>query len=182
MKKSVTTVVFPICALLLLAACGEVADKKKATAETVATPTVPAPATVAGVQLKDDQLNALYQQYAQLTAALVKGDAKEARFASNAIEAGAREMKSATQLGVSAAKITATADLEAQRTAFATLSNDLLALIKQSGLQTGQLYVDFCPMALNDQGAVWISSDKTIQNPYFGEHMLTCGAVKETIQ
>lgn len=182
MKKLVTTVALPTLALVLLAACGEVADKKTAAPETAATAVPTAPPATTGVQLKDDQLNALYQQYTLLTTALVKGDIKEARFASNAIEAGAKEMKNASELGASAAKITATADLEIQRTAFASLSNDLLALIKQSGLQTGQLYVDFCPMAMNDQGAVWISTSKTIQNPYFGDSMLTCGAVKETIQ
>lgn len=35
---------------------------------------------------------------------------------------------------------------------------------------------------MNDKGAYWINGDKSIRNPYFGEKMMTCGEVKETIQ
>jgi len=61
------------------------------------------------------------------------------------------------------------------------LSNELIALIKKEGMKSGELYVDFCPMALNDAGANWISNHKEISNPYFGKKMLDCGEVKETI-
>lgn len=37
------------------------------------------------------------------------------------------------------------------------------------------------PNVFNDKGALWISSIKKIHNPYFGEKMLKCGEVKETI-
>jgi Cu(I)/Ag(I) efflux system membrane fusion protein len=36
-------------------------------------------------------------------------------------------------------------------------------------------------MASNDQGADWISREAEILNPYFGEKMLKCGTVKDTI-
>ena len=36
-------------------------------------------------------------------------------------------------------------------------------------------------MAGNDKGAYWLSKESKIKNPYFGDEMLTCGSVKETI-
>ena len=71
--------------------------------------------------------------------------------------------------------------LDAQRTAFAPLSKALyqsIRLFKVSGLDA---YYQYCPMANNNQGAYWLSESKEIRNPYFGDKMLTCGSVKETI-
>jgi hypothetical protein len=46
----------------------------------------------------------------------------------------------------------------------------------------GSVYVAYCPMANNNEGANWLSNDKEIKNPYFGDKMLRCGSVMETIQ
>lgn len=180
MKQFVKLMVVPLAALIFLAACGnssQVENKPDSTSQQEK----PASSPVA-VQLKDDKLNAVYQHYVLLTSALVKGDVKAARLAGNAIETGAKEVPGGDAIGSSAAKITATADIATQRTAFSALSTDFISLAKKSGLSSGQLYVDFCPMAMNDKGAYWLSGDQAIQNPYFGEQMLTCGEVKETIQ
>lgn len=134
------------------------------------------------VQLKDGNLNAVYQHYVHLTTALTSSDMAEAKIASNAIEAGAKQVAGAETVASSAAKITAATDIEAQRTAYSSLSNEFIALVKKSGLNSGELYVDFCPMAMNDKGGFWISPNKEIKNPYFGEKMMTCGEVKETIK
>ncbi|RPD43506.1 DUF3347 domain-containing protein [Paracnuella aquatica] len=134
------------------------------------------------VRIKDDNLHAVYQHYIHLRTALTKGDIAEAKIASNAVEAGAKEMQGGTSIAATAAKITAASDLKAQRTAFSSLSNDMIAMVKQSGLSSGELYLEYCPMALNDKGASWLSSEKKIENPYFGDEMLTCGEVKETIK
>ena len=132
--------------------------------------------------LKNDQLNAVYEHYKHLTTALTNADVAEAKIAANAIEAGAKEINGASAIASSAAKITSSSDIEAQRKTYSILSNDMIALIKKDGMKTGELYVDFCPMALNDEGANWISNKKEISNPYFGDKMLTCGEVKETIR
>lgn len=132
--------------------------------------------------LKNDKLNAVYQHYVHLTTALTNADVAEAKVAANAIEAGAKEISEGSSIASSAAKITAQSDIEEQRKIYSDLSNDMIALIKKEGLQSGELYVDFCPMALNDKGANWISNKKEIVNPYFGDKMLKCGEIKETIQ
>lgn len=131
--------------------------------------------------LKDPNLDAVYQQYQVLTKALVAEDANTAKTAALAIETGAREIKGAAAIARAAAEISSTSDVKAQRLAFASLNEDLIQLLKETGLDQGNLYVAHCPMALNDKGASWVSTSKEIINPYFGDSMLTCGSVTETL-
>ncbi|MBW8682990.1 DUF3347 domain-containing protein [Chitinophaga rhizophila] len=181
MKQLMKVAVLPVSAIFLLTACRNAPTNntsvKEGEQEAVSTATISATA----VQLKDDKLNAVYQQYAQLTTALTNGDAKAAQLAGNAIEAGAGALKDGGALAQSAAKITATADIEAQREAYSTLSNELIGLVKQAGVAGGVLYVDYCPMAMEDKGGYWLSGVEEIRNPYFGESMMTCGEVKEKV-
>jgi Cu(I)/Ag(I) efflux system membrane fusion protein len=74
------------------------------------------------------------------------------------------------------------ADIDAARKAFATLSNELIAVVVQFGIpETQQLYRIHCPMAFNKKGADWLQADKEIRNPYFGASMLKCGEIVRTI-
>lgn len=192
--KQLMKQVLPVLALSFLAACGANETKdttvtKDSTANTnmdphaghdhAAKPETPASSTTP--TLKDEKLHAIYQHYVHLTNALINGDAAEAKIAANTIATGAKEIAAAAKIGTSAAAITSASDLEAQRKAFSTLSNEFITLVKKSGLNSGKLYVDYCPMALNDKGAYWISAGEAIKNPYFGEKMMTCGEIKETI-
>ena len=138
-------------------------------------------AAPAGVKIKDDKVNAVYQHYVHLTTALTNNDAAEAKVAANAIEAGAKEIQGAEAVVANSSKIVNAANIEDQRTSYSQLSNDFITLVKKTGLSGGELYVDFCPMALNDKGGYWLSANKEIKNPYFGDKMMTCGEIKETI-
>lgn len=73
--------------------------------------------------------------------------------------------------------ISQTKDLKEQRMHFADLSTNMLAVAKAVKLTDQPVYEAFCPM----KKAYWLSSDKTIKNPYFGSAMLTCGKVVKTI-
>lgn len=168
--------IIPLLAVLFFSACGNNAGKETTSSENEKTAT-----NSTAVQLKDDRLNAVYQHYIHLTTALINGDAAEAKIAGNAIETGLADVAAATSVRNAAHTIVSAKDIEAQRAAYSAMSNDFIALVKQSGLKSGELHVDFCPMALNDKGAYWLSSDKEIRNPYFGEQMMTCGEVKETL-
>ncbi len=77
--------------------------------------------------------------------------------------------------------ITELSDIEEQRKQFDFFSQALIKSIKVFGISEDTLYVQHCPMVNNNEGADWISKDKSIQNPYFGDKMLTCGVVKATI-
>jgi hypothetical protein len=139
-------------------------------------------ATIGNPVLKNDKLNAVYQHYIHLTTALTNDDAAEAKVAANAIETSTKDVAGASKIASAASKITAASDIEAQRAAYSSMGKDIAELIKEEGLSSGELYVAYCPMALNDKGATWISGSKEIRNPYFGEKMLGCGEVQETIK
>jgi major membrane immunogen (membrane-anchored lipoprotein) len=187
MKKFIQATI-PVLSVILLAACGngntsgETEKKDSANHEGHDHAQMEEGKASASVQIKDDKLNAVYQHYVHLTTALTNGDMAEAKIAGNAIEVGAKQVAGGEAVAANATKITAATDIEAQRTAYAALSNDFITLVKKSGLNSGELYVDHCPMAMNDKGASWISANKEIRNPYFGEKMMTCGEVKETIK
>jgi Cu(I)/Ag(I) efflux system membrane fusion protein len=36
-------------------------------------------------------------------------------------------------------------------------------------------------MAMNNKGAIWLSAEYNVLNPYYGETMLKCGVVRDTI-
>jgi len=67
-----------------------------------------------------------------------------------------------------------------QREHFENLSTDINDLVVLLGTDK-TLYKDFCPMAGEGKGAIWLSEFKEIKNPYQGSKMLTCGNVKQQI-
>lgn len=186
--KTISNFVITLAAVTLFAACGNTqqpteadphAGHNHAPGEGHA---AAAGKTVGKVHIKDDKLNAVYQHYIHLTTALVNADLAEAKVAATAIELGAKALDNSAALTAAAAKIAAAANIDIQRTLFAELSNDFITRVKSSGLTAGEVYVEYCPMALNDKGASWLSNQKEIRNPYFGESMMTCGEIKETIK
>jgi Cu(I)/Ag(I) efflux system membrane fusion protein len=78
--------------------------------------------------------------------------------------------------------IESSSDIEEQRQNFSMLSGNLYKAIKAYGLGGVTAYYEFCPMAFDNQGAYWLSMEEKIRNPYFGDKMLTCGSVKETVR
>ena len=67
-----------------------------------------------------------------------------------------------------------------QREHFEMLSQDMTDLVKAVGTNK-TLYLDSCPM-YDDGKGTWLSEMKEIKNPYLGEKMDTCGAIKETLK
>ncbi|MEO0469449.1 MAG: efflux RND transporter periplasmic adaptor subunit [Bacteroidota bacterium] len=77
-----------------------------------------------------------------------------------------------------AQKISQIEDVEAQREQFYFLSEALIQSLKTLGVKSEGLFIQYCPMALSDQGAEWLSREEEIRNPYFGDRMLSCGTVE----
>jgi hypothetical protein len=76
----------------------------------------------------------------------------------------------------------ASSDIEAQRKSFSTLSDNLYKSVKAFGLGGKEAFYEYCPMAFNNEGGYWLSDEDQIRNPYFGDKMLTCGSVVETLK
>lgn len=72
-------------------------------------------------------------------------------------------------------------DIKQQRAQFVSMSEAVYEMVKNFGAGR-PLYHDYCPMARDDQGAMWISELKEIKNPYFGDQMLTYGTVEDVIK
>jgi Cu(I)/Ag(I) efflux system membrane fusion protein len=72
--------------------------------------------------------------------------------------------------------------LENQRTHYVILNENMVPIAMNIGSLDPTLYVQKCPMANNNKGAVWLSREKDIRNPYYGEQMMTCGSVIETLR
>jgi Cu(I)/Ag(I) efflux system membrane fusion protein len=55
-------------------------------------------------------------------------------------------------------------------------------MAKTTNPSDNTLYVQRCPMADRGEGARWLSFSEQIKNPYYGDAMLTCGSVVDSIQ
>lgn len=72
-------------------------------------------------------------------------------------------------------------DIKEIRMAFEPISNVMIAIVKSFRPLTEKTYVQFCPMANNDKGANWLSTEDKVVNPYFGPTMIKCGEIKSEI-
>ncbi|WP_231690852.1 efflux RND transporter periplasmic adaptor subunit [Aureliella helgolandensis] len=82
------------------------------------------------------------------------------------------EMKS---LSAILARLSKATDIDALRSAFALMSDELLTLQRTFGLpNSDQLFELHCPMAFDGRGASWIQIDDAVRNPYYGPSMLKC--------
>lgn len=71
--------------------------------------------------------------------------------------------------------------LEEKRKAFQLLTEQMTTLIKKVQYNKEIIYYQFCPMAMDDNGAAWLSASSEIKNPYLPTTMLECGEVKDTL-
>ena len=147
----------------------------------------------ANVEATTFSISEIVSNYLTLKNALVKDDSKGAASAGKKLYATFNSIKSSTvdaklqkdyleiagdakehaeHIGDNAGKI------DHQREHFVMLSKDVSDLIKTFGTNQ-KLYQDFCPMADEGKGALWISEIKEIKNPYYGSNMLNCGSVKK---
>ncbi|MBI4647156.1 MAG: DUF3347 domain-containing protein, partial [Bacteroidia bacterium] len=58
---------------------------------------------------------------------------------------------------------------------------NLIKIFKAFGTGNNKAYIQFCPMANQKIGAFWLSAEKQVQNPYYGNMMLTCGETRDTL-
>jgi hypothetical protein len=76
---------------------------------------------------------------------------------------------------------TSAGDISSQRNQFTLLSEKAYEMVKAFGAGK-PVYQVHCPMAMDNEGANWLSDSREIKNPYFGKNMLTCGSITEAIQ
>ncbi|HEY4654325.1 MAG TPA: DUF3347 domain-containing protein [Cyclobacteriaceae bacterium] len=134
------------------------------------------------VMFKDAKLGAAYEYYIHIKDALVASKTDEAKMGAGELQKALKDVNGSAKAIELSEKFASASNLAEQRKVFSTLSNEMTALVKAGKLSMGALYLEYCPMANNNEGAYWLSNEKEIKNPYFGDRMLKCGSVKETIQ
>ncbi|MHA4807887.1 DUF3347 domain-containing protein [Flavitalea flava] len=129
-------------------------------------------------------LSTLLTSYYAIKDALVAGNANAASsnaavFLSTAKDMDDKTMPSASRdaLVQDAGNIASAKDLNRKREYFARFSTDLFAVAKTVKLTAQPVYEMYCPM----KKAYWLSNVQAVKNPYFGNAMLTCGKVVETL-
>ncbi len=115
--------------------------------------------------------------YLPLAKALADDDDEAARkTAEHLAETATGDLKTLAEAVASAT------DIKSRRSAFKPLSDTLIARIREYGIDAvGNAYVVHCPMAFDDSGADWLSAKPEILNPYYGDAMLTCGTITDTL-
>ncbi len=164
-----------IISLVLLAACATPPSEQSAETSQVVGK------TPAKQSSEEKTLASVVEQYLLLKDALVSSSPEE----SKAKATGMLEVIDATNMmGVqqNTKQIAAAADLETQRIYFDSLSVNLYELLEAQDGKNKTLYKQYCPMAFDNRGAYWLSNAEEIRNPYFGDQMLKCGRVEETIE
>ena len=143
-----------------------------------------------------NQLKQVFDDYILLKDALVNDNSNDAQTAAKSIgknlakvdmkllkeeKAHNHWMTIQKELKTSSSAIENSPEITTQRGHFKHLSAHMTSSVKLFGINQ-KVYSEFCPMADNNKGAYWLSLEKEIRNPYYGEAMLTCGEVKETIE
>lgn len=142
------------------------------------------------------QLKEVFDGYILLKDALVDDNSEEAQTAAKRIsqnlakvnmkllsdeEAHNHWMTIQKEVKNSANAIENNSDIAAQRGHFKHLSAHMISAVQLFGVNQ-KVYSEYCPMADNNKGAYWLSLEEEIRNPYYGEAMLKCGEVRETIE
>jgi len=167
MKNRTALIIFTVAFALL--SCKDSATTKNTDEKT----TTKTDGTLA---FNTDETTALFQHYNHIKTAMVASDAAAVKTGANALlnVSGDATLKEIAQTIANADGI------ENQRKALPDLTASVERLL-DNAITSGAIYKQYCPMAFNNTGAYWLSSEKEIRNPYFGDAMLSCGSVKETI-
>lgn len=133
------------------------------------------------MEFKDENIAAVYEHYMHIKTALVNTNAEEAKSGANMMTEALENVQNGAEAMDAASTIAESDDINTQRTAFFDLSEAMEGMLKGT-LKSGEIYKQYCPMAFEGEGGAWLSASKEIRNPYYGDKMLKCGSVRETIQ
>ncbi|BDD07180.1 DUF3347 domain-containing protein [Aureibacter tunicatorum] len=133
----------------------------------------------ASARTQQDNTSSLINHYLKIKDALVNSNAKEASDEAQKLKAYISKNKAEySKMSKPVKAIASSNSLNVQRNAF----SDLSALVYQSQKEDSKnvtLYRQYCPMAFDYAGGYWLSAEKEVNNPYFGDKMLHCGKVVE---
>jgi len=136
-------------------------------------------------------IGAVWREYVALFAALAGDDYAAARAAVDriaavraAIDAGSLDADASAEwerraraLDDALVALRASAGIAPLRVEFEQLYLAVRATVLTFGIDRGEVWEMYCPMAFDFRGARWLQGDDELLNPYFGDEMLRCGEV-----
>ncbi len=134
--------------------------------------------------LSEETAQQILKGYLKIKDALVDTDAEAAAYAAGSLlfDFEENENKFIEKLFHEVKLIEQSKDVDQQRIYFQGLSNNMHTFVKNIDHTGMAIYQQYCPMAFDNTGAYWISDNKKVYNPYFGDKMLRCGKVTEVIE
>lgn len=180
MQKSFYLIFFSLC--LFVFACSDSSKKEELISIT----------TDAPLELRV-QMDSLFKTYLQVSNALVRGDSlmvmNKAFYINNqvmdigqAVTGGKYQtywLQEGSKLIKVVDAIALAPTLAKQRELYSLLTDQVLIVFKKFGFNNQKVYSMYCPMALDNKGALWLSDTSLLLNPYYGNEMLHCGEIKE---
>jgi len=138
-----------------------------------------------------EQLGGVFEGYLAMSRALAADDAEAAVAAAEAARAALGRvdmtlvtgdehmawMRMSGELDSLLEAAGGESDLQALRSQFAKVSEQVAAVADRFAAPTGPLYEIRCPMAFDGRGATWLQTTPEVSNPYFGDVMPKCGEV-----
>lgn len=136
-----------------------------------------APSTYLKASYSDDAIG----QYLMLKDALVSNNLDVAKEAASMMQIHLDPAEVMEEFTDALEHLIAAPDMQVARKAFFLMSQSYMEYLHGESPLGHDLYLQFCPMAFDNAGAIWISEDKDILNPYFGDEMLTCGMTTDIL-
>lgn len=176
--------------LLLMLAAGLFslqACKEQKTTEPTAEETQEAPAkekykaAEASVTFKDPKIATVYSAYIALKTELVNSDVATSAKAADVLLTALSNVGVEEEVFLAAQFVVESQSLDGQREGFERITKAIEPMLIEN-IEGGSVYKQYCPMAFNNKGAYWLSNSEEIYNPYFGDVMLRCGRVADTLE
>lgn len=183
-----------------VASCNNASNEKQASATTEAPKQeAPKPVTSQLSEAGTGKLMAVVTDYYSLKDAFVATDAAKADEAAKKLNISVDSMKAFLKTDTAHAAMQPYLDtmktfsgtltdpkknenIDKKRASFEKIGDAMFAVLKTADLKNAHVYRQFCPMAFDDKGAYWLSSEEEIKNPYFGKKMLECGENRDSLK
>jgi len=173
--KNLQSIAIASVLVLNLMACKDAGETNKVEQDTSKELNEEELSKTAELEFNNKTSEQLFNSYLKVKDALVASNLKEAN-------SGAKELKEVLGEDLKTVAIIQEAKtLEEARAQMPRLSDEIEELVSSS-ITSGAIYKQYCPMAFNNTGGYWLSSEEKILNPYFGDKMLKCGKIDSKIQ
>lgn len=130
----------------------------------------------AELAFKNENMDAVFQNYQEVLKALANADADLASDKSENLT-----MAESAKLREFAKRISQTDSLQLQQELFSELTHEIGPMLYEE-LENGRIYKYYCPVSSGQGGGYWYAASRQVENPYAKEDGRSCGTIYEIIR